>query len=102
MAAPSSYPSYAYNNLGQPAVIVATLAAFNALPAPGTWSATPFTVPTQPPFDPGLPVTDARAQQGVVEARVLNLMVAQAFGITDDVVTVLRADVLANDSSVTS
>lgn len=102
MAAPSSYPSWAYNNLGQPAVIVTTLLAFNALPAPGTWSATPFTVPTQPPFDPGLPVTDARAQQELIEARITNLLLSQMAGIPDDVVTVMRADVLANDSSVTT
>lgn len=102
MAAPTSYPSYAYNSLGQPSVVVANLAAFNALPAPGTWSATPFTTPAQPPFDPGFPVTDARAQQLLVEARIGNMIAAQAAGITDDVVTVMRVDVLANDSAVTT
>lgn len=103
MAAPTSFPSYAYNSAAQPAVIVQNLAQFNALPGPGTWSSTPFPVPPPnpvPPFDPGLLVTDSRAQQQLVEARMTNYMLAQMAGIEDDVITVLRPDILANDSAL--
>ena len=95
------FPSFAYN-LTSPAQIVLSQAAFNAL---GTgWSFTPFAPPGQPfgPFDPGLTDTDIRLQQLVIEARMQNMMMAQAFGITDDPQAVLRPDILANDSSVTS
>lgn len=105
MAAPTSFPSWAYSSAGQPAVIVQNLAAFSALPGPGTWSSTPFPVPPPlplPPFDPGFLVTDSRAQQQLVEARITNYMLGQALGIADDVITVLRPDVLANDSSLST
>lgn len=112
MAAPTGYPSWAYNSAGQSALIVQTLAQFNALPGPGTWSATPFstTTPVPPaPFDtlvsPGsstLQVTDIRLQQMLVEARVQSYMMANAFLGSDDPQTVIRPDVLANDASLTS
>lgn len=111
MAAPNGFPSYAYNSAGQPSVIVLSLAAFNALPAPGTWSSSPFssTSPgTTTPIDSlvagtgSYTATDTRLQQLVVEARVQSAMMAQAFNITDDPQTVLRPDVLANDASLTS
>ncbi len=96
-----AYPSYAYNNGGQAAQIVASQAAFNALLPPGVWSLTPFppSPPSNVPFDPtpSYPVTDTRLQQILIELRVLNLMSAQAFNIGDDPTTTLRADVLAND-----
>ena len=80
MAAPNGYPSWAYNSAGQPAVIVTSLTQFNALPAPGTWSATPFPPATTPsaPYDTfnngtgTMQVTDIRLQQQLVEARVAN------------------------------
>lgn len=100
MAAPTSWPSYAYNNLSQPAVIVANLAAFNALPAPGLWSATPFTTPAQPPFDVGLPITDARAQQLLIENRISNQYLHVIAGPFAEDPAAIRADILANDSSV--
>ena len=114
MAAPSGYPSWAYNSAGQPALIVTMLAAFNALPGPGTWSATPFSTSSSgstAPFDtvtsPGtsnLQVTDIRLQQMLIEARVQSYMLAQALMINehDDPQTVIRPDVLANDASLTS
>ena len=95
------FPSFAYN-LTAPALIVSSQAAFNAL---GTgWSFTPFPPPGQPfgPFDPGLTDTDIRLQQLLIEARMQNMILVQAFNIADDPQTVLRPDILANDSSVTS
>jgi hypothetical protein len=112
MAAPNGFPSWAYNSAGQSALIVQTLFAFNALPGPGTWSATPFstTTPVPPaPFDtvtsPGtssLQVTDIRLQQILIEQRVSNYMMAQSFLLNDDPQTIIRPDVLSNDSSLTS
>ena len=112
MAAPNGFPSWAYNSAGQPALIVTSLTQFNALPGPGTWSATPFgsTPATNiAPFDTltagtgALQVTDIRAQQSLVESRITNLLLAQLVpNISDDVVTILRPDVLANDASLTS
>jgi hypothetical protein len=105
MPAPSgspAYPSWAFNSAGQPSVIVLSLAAFNALPGPGTWSATPYpTVPATIPSDPGFIILDTRQQQLLIEARMQTMMLAQGFGIVDDP-TLLRADVLANDSSVST
>jgi hypothetical protein len=49
MAAPNGFPSFAYNRT-QPAVIVNTLAAFEALPPPGVWRSSPF--PENPPIEP--------------------------------------------------
>lgn len=106
MAAPSgspAYPSWAFNSAGQPAVIVLSLAAFNALPAPGIWSASPYpTVPPTVPSDPGFIILDTRQQQLLIESRIQTMILAQGFGIVDDPQTLLRADVLANDSSVST
>lgn len=113
MAAPTGFPSWAYNSAGQSSLIVFSLAQFNALPGPGTWSATPFPasppVPPVAPFDtvtsPGtssLQVTDIRLQQMLVELRVSNYMAAQAFNLNDDPQTIIRPDVLTNDASLTS
>lgn len=105
------FPSWAYNSAGQPALIVINQAAFNALTSPGTWALTPYPPPTpagSPPIDSltaGTGVftaTDTRLQQLLVESRVQTAMMAQGFGITDDPQTLVRPDVLANDSSLTS
>lgn len=56
MAAPNGYPSYVYSRT-EPAVIVQSLAAFNALP--GFWGTTPSpeNPPQRPPIDvPGTPL----------------------------------------------
>jgi hypothetical protein len=112
MAAPTGYPSWAYNSAGQASLIVQSLAQFNALPGPGTWSATPFAasppVPPNAPYDTltggtgTLQVTDIRLQQMLIEARVQSYMMAQAFNLNDDPQTIARPDVLANDASLTS
>ena len=95
-----TYPSWAYN-VTQPAQIVASAAAFAALGA--GWSFTPFPPPgSTAPFDPGLSVSDTRAQQLLIEARITNMLLAQEFNAKDEPQTVLRPDVLANDSSLTS
>lgn len=95
-----TYPSWAYSAT-QPAQIVASAIAFAALGA--GWSYTPFPPPgSTVPFDPGLPDTDTRLQQLLIEARVTNLLLGQEFNTKDDLQTVLRPDVLANDSSLTS
>lgn len=94
------FPSFVYNAT-QPAQIVASQAAFNALPGTG-WAFTPFPVVAPPvvPSDPGFINTDTRLQQQLVEMRMLNAMFAQANGITDDPQTMLRPDYLANDSGI--
>ena len=98
-----TYPSWAYNSAGQPAVIVQNAAQFAALPLPGTWQLNgPYPASTTGTSDPGFTVTDTRLQQMLVESRVQTLMMAQAFNVTDDPVTLQRPDVLANDSSLTS
>jgi hypothetical protein len=106
-----TYPSYAYNSAGQPALIVINAAAFAALSGPGTWALTPYPVPSPPPAPPvdslslgtgTFTATDTRLQQALVELRISNLMQQQAFVITEDAATQMRADVLANDASLTS
>ena len=97
-----AYPSWAYNATLLTAQIVADAAAFAALGS--GWSFTPFAPPPPSgvPYDPGLPNTDTRLQQILVENRVQSMMLAQAFNITDDPQTVLRPDVRANDASLSS
>lgn len=105
-----AYPSWAYNSAGQAAQIVASAAAFAALTSPGTWALTPFssTTPPTPPIDSlaagtgSFTATDTRLQQILVENRIQSLMQQQAFLIAEDAATQMRADVLANDSSLTS
>ena len=101
MAAPSSYPSYAYNSTQQLAVIVGTVAAFTALPSPGTWTTTPFPGLAAIPTDPGLTDTDVRLQQILVETRLNNNLLAIVGSITDDLVA-WRQDIVANDSGLTT
>lgn len=98
-----AFPSYAYQNVAPFATqVVQSQAALTALGA--TWSTTPVVVPPSGsvPFDPGFVDTDTRLQQMLVELRTLNLQVNQAFSITEDPVTIMRPDVLANDSNLTS
>ena len=101
MAAGPTFPSWAYHQT-QSAQIVASAAAFAALGA--GWSYTPFATSSTiyGPSDSGLTNTDLRLQQILDEARVQTLMLAQGFLIADDPQTLLRPDVLANDSSVSS
>ncbi len=101
MAAPTSYPSWAYNSTQQSSLIVQNVAQFNALPAPGTWTTTPFTVPAGAPFDPGFLDTDTRLQQILIENRINNLLVANMANSTDEL-TALRAEILSLDSGLSS
>ena len=102
MAAPTSYPSYAYNSTQLSTVIVANVAAFNALPAPGIWTTTPYAGVSGIPTDPGLTDTDIRLQQILIENRISNQLMQFGFNIVDDPVTQLRPDILANDSGLTT
>ena len=112
MAAPTGYPSWAYNSAGQPALIVQSLTAFNALGGPGTWSSTPFSSAAPVPavaFDSYVAGTGndqilaIRLQQQLIENRISNQYLAiLAAPFADDPVTILRPDVLANDASLTS
>ncbi len=102
MAAPTSYPSYAYNATQLLTVIVNTASAFNALTGPGVWTTTPYLGVGGIPTDPGFTDTDIRLQQMLIEMRILNQQVQFGFNLPDDPVLSLRPDILANDSSLTS
>ncbi len=102
MAAPTSYPSWAYNSTQLASLIVNNVAAFNALPGPGTWTTTPFAGVTGIPTDPGFTDTDIRLQQILIETRVQNQLLQIGFGMSDDPVTQIRPDVLANDSGLST
>lgn len=103
-----AFPSWAYNATLRQSQIVASQAAFNLLGSGWSFSPFPDPVPSGVPFDVtgsptvpiAVPVTDTRLQQLLVEARILNLMLAQELNITDDVQAVLRPDVVANDSAL--
>ncbi len=101
MAAPTGYPSYAYNSTQQSTVIVQNVAQFNALPAPGVWTTTPYPGVSGIPADPGLTDTDVRLQQILVEARLGNNLVAMLGSFADDLVA-WRQDIAANDSGLTT
>jgi hypothetical protein len=101
MAAPTSYPSWVYNSTQSTSQIVGTVAAFNALPAPGTWTTTPFPGVAGIPADPGLTDTDVRLQQILVEARLSNNLLAMLGTLSDDLLT-WRQDIVANDSGLTT
>lgn len=94
------YPSWAYNAT-QPARIVNSTTEFAALPGTG-WQYTPIVSTAGTVPDTGLTYTDTRLSQLLVEARVQTMMMSQAFPILDDPQTILRPDVSANDSSITS
>ena len=98
-----AFPSWAYNSAGQASQIVASQAAFNLLPGPGTWSFSPFIPPSQiAPGDPGFSITDDRLQQMLIEARIQSQYLYYANGSVGDDPQALRADILATDSSITS
>ena len=101
-----AFPSWAFNSAGQPSVIVASQAAFDALAGAGTWAFTPYAIATATaPVDttPGLlTATDVRLQQLLVEQRLMNQLLAIGFNISDDPATQLRPDILANDSGLTT
>lgn len=101
MAAPTSYPSWAYNATQLSSLIVQNVAAFNALPGPGTWTTTPYPGISGIPTDPGLTDTDIRLQQILIENRMGNALLQWGFNLSDDL-SILRADILANDSGLTT
>lgn len=101
MAAPTSYPSYVYNSTQLLSLIVTTAAQFAALPAPGTWTTTPYAGTSGIPTDPGLTDTDIRLQQILIENRMTNAVLTWGFNLSDDLPT-LRAEILANDSGLTT
>lgn len=102
MAAPTGYPSWIYNSTQQSSLIVANIAAFNALGGSGTWTTTPFAGASGIPTDPNLTDTDIRLQQMLIEQRVTNQLLQFGFNLVDDPVTQLRPDVLANDSGLST
>lgn len=102
MAAPNGYPSWVYNGTQLASLIVQNVAAFNALPGPGTWTTTPYLGISGIPTDPGLTDTDIRLQQLLIESRISNQLLQFGFNIVDDPVTQLRPDILANDSGLTT
>lgn len=100
-----AFPSWAYNSAGQPAVLVASQAAFNALGGLGTWAFTPYaTAIVTAPVDttPLLTATDIRLQQMLIEQRVTNQLLQIGLNVADDPQTQIRPDVLANDSGLTT
>lgn len=101
MAAPTGYPSWVYNSTQSTSLIVTTVAAFNALPAPGTWTTTPFPGVSGIPADPGLTDTDVRLQQILVESRLGNNLLAMLGPFPDDLIA-WRQDIVANDSGLTT
>jgi hypothetical protein len=101
MAAPTSLPSWAYNQTQNASLIVTSLAAFNALSGPGTWTTTPFPGVSGIPADPGLTDTDVRLQQILIESRLSNQLIAMLGSFSDDL-TVWRQDIVSNDSGLTT
>lgn len=102
MAAPTGYPSFAYNSTQLVSLIVPNVAAFNALGGPGVWTTTPFAGISGIPTDPGLTDTDIRLQQLLIESRISNQLLQFGFNLVDDPVTQIRPDILANDSGLTT
>lgn len=102
MAAPTGYPSWVYNSTQLVSLIVQNVAAFNALPAPGVWTTTPYLGVGGIPTDPGLTDTDIRLQQILIENRISNQLLTYGFNLPDDPANQLRPDILANDSGLTT
>lgn len=101
MAAPNGYPSWVYNSTQLSSLVITSAAAFAALPGPGTWTTTPYAGVSGIPTDPGLTDTDIRLQQILIENRMTNAVLTWGFNLSDDLPT-LRADILANDSGLTT
>ena len=100
-----AFPSWAFNSAGQPAQIVQSQAAFQALTGPGVWAFTPFpTAIVTAPIDttPVLTATDIRLQQMLVEQRITNQLLTFGLNITDDAQTQIRPDIQANDVGLTT
>ncbi len=100
-----AFPSWAYNSAGQPAVLVQSQAAFQALTGPGAWAFTPFpTAIVTAPIDttPVLTATDIRLQQMLIEQRITNQLLTFGLNITDDAQTQIRPDIQANDVALTT
>lgn len=100
-----AFPSWAYNSGGQPAQLVTSQAAFNALTGVGTWAFTPFATATvTAPIDttPTLTATDIRLQQMLIEQRLTNQLLTIGLNVVDDPQSQLRPDILANDSGLTT
>lgn len=100
--APTSYPSFAYNSTQLTSLVVNNVTAWNALPGPGTWQTYPYAGISGIPTDPGLTDTDIRLQQILIETRVQSQLLQIGLNVTDDPVTQLRPDILANDSGLTT
>ena len=109
MAAPTSYPSAVFNQTQNVSnLVVNTVQQFNALPAPGVWTTTPY-LPNAggAPFDTLvngsglLQVIGDRLQQSLIENRLSNAILLAGLNMSDDYIA-WRADFLANDSSLTS
>lgn len=101
MAAPTSYPSWVYNSTQLSSLIVQNVAAFTALPSPGTWTTTPFST-TSSTADPNETITDTYLKNLLIELRSGNYMAAEAFGMKDDYQLGIRPDVAINDVALTS
>lgn len=101
MAAPTGYPSWVYNATQFSQLIVQNVAAFNALPAPGIWTTTPYPGVSGIPADPGLTDTDVRLQQILIESRLGNNLLAMLGPFPDDLIA-WRQDIAANDSGLTT
>lgn len=100
-----AFPSWAFNSAGQPAVIVASQAAFQALGGVGTWAFTPFpTALITAPIDttPVLTATDVRLQQLMVDIRTMIQVIAIGLNVVDDPQTQIRPDIQANDVSLST
>ncbi len=101
MAAPTGYPSWVYNSTQLASLIVNNVTAFNALPAPGVWTTTPFVGVSGIPVDPGFTDTDIRLQQILIENRMANAILLSGLNMSDDYLT-WRQDFLNNDSGLTT
>jgi hypothetical protein len=102
MPAPTGYPSWVYNSTQLTQLIVANVAAFNALGGAGTWTTTPYAGTSGIPTDPGLTDTDIRLQQMLIEQRITNQLLQVGLNVMDDPALQLRPDILANDSGLTT
>lgn len=99
MAAPTGYPSWVYNSTQQSSLVVTSLAAFNALPAPGVWTTTPYPGTGGFPTDPNESITDSYLRALLIENRLGNQLLTYIGNLPDDPATQLRPDISANDSS---
>ena len=102
MAAPTGYPSWVYNSTQNVSLIVQTVAEFNALTTPGTWTTTPFEADDDDEADTGFTITDTYLKNLLIEMRVQNYLIADGMQQKDDVQQRIRPDVAANDIALTA